>query len=133
MSGLTVLLVEDDLDTRQIYRMILEHYGYAVLEATDGAMGISMACDDRPDLILMDVSIPKIDGWQATRILKADERTKHIPILALTAHALAGDRDMAVAVGCSSFLPKPIEPRKVAEEVARFIGRPTPPDPPSSS
>ena len=116
-----ILLVEDHEDNRKIYRTILTHSGFQVLEATDGRTGISMARDARPDLILMDVSIPHIDGWEATRILKADPETAHIPIVALTAHALKEDRQHAMKVGCDGYLAKPVEPRKVVEEVRRFI------------
>jgi two-component system cell cycle response regulator DivK len=118
----TVLLVEDDRDNRSIYRTILEHFGYTVLEAADGEEGIRMAREERPGVILMDLSIPKIDGWEATRILKADERTRHTPILALSAHALVPDRTRATEVGCDGYLTKPVEPRQVVEEIERWIG-----------
>lgn len=117
-----VLLVEDNDDNRAIYRMILEHSGYDVLEAADGEEGIRLAREDVPDLILMDISIPKIDGWQATRTLKADAGTREIPIIALTAHAMGSDRETAREVGCSGYLAKPVEPRLVLEEVKRHIG-----------
>jgi two-component system, cell cycle response regulator DivK len=118
----TVLLVEDNEDNRTVYRTILEHYGYEVIEAQNGEAGIRMARENRPDLILMDISIPVIDGWEATRILKADESTAGIPIIALTAHALATDRAKAGEVGCDGYLAKPCEPRRVVAEVERFIG-----------
>lgn len=117
----TILLVEDNPDNRAIYLVALEHYGYSVLEAQDGEEAIRLAREEHPDLILMDVSIPKIDGWEATRILKADPATRAIPILALTAHALAADRAKAVEVGCDAYLAKPIEPRRVAEEIERHL------------
>jgi two-component system cell cycle response regulator DivK len=117
-----VLVVEDLEDNRVIARMILGHHGYEVIEACDGEEGIRRAREDRPDLILMDVSIPRIDGWEATRILKADPQTAGIPIIALTAHALPADRNMASEVGCDAYLTRPVEPRRVAEEVGRLIG-----------
>ena len=117
----TILLVEDNPDNRAIYLVALEHYGYSVLEAHDGEEAIRLALEEHPDLILMDVSIPKIDGWEATRILKADPATRGSPILALTAHALAPDRAKAVEVGCDGYLAKPIEPRRVAEEIGRHL------------
>jgi CheY-like chemotaxis protein len=118
----TILLVEDNLDNRTIYRTILEHRGYSVLEAEDGEMGIRMAREQSPALILMDISIPKVDGWEATRILKADPKTAGIPVIALTAHAMAQDRAKAAEVGCDGYLAKPVEPRRVVEEVQRFLG-----------
>ncbi|HET8654192.1 MAG TPA: response regulator [Longimicrobiaceae bacterium] len=118
----TVLLVEDNEDNRTVYRTILEHFGYQVMEARNGEDGIRMARENRPDLILMDISIPVIDGWEATKILKADESTAEIPIIALTAHALSTDRAKAEEVGCDGYLAKPCEPRRVVSEVEHFIG-----------
>lgn len=121
-SGKTVLLVEDNEDNRTVYRTILEHFGYAVIEARNGEDGVRMAREEHPDLILMDISIPVIDGWEATRMLKEDEGTSDIPIIALTAHALAADRAKATEVGCDGYLAKPCEPRRVVAEVEKFIG-----------
>lgn len=118
----TVLLVEDNEDNLVVYRTILDHVGYNVLEARDGEEGVSRARQEHPDLILMDISIPKIDGWEATRRLKADQATRDIPIIALTAHALEEDRERAIAAGCDGYLAKPVEPRRVVEEVQRFVG-----------
>jgi CheY-like chemotaxis protein len=118
----TVLLVEDNEDNRTVYRTILEHFGFEVVEARNGEDGIRMAREQHPNLILMDISIPVIDGWEATKILKADENTRHIPIIALTAHALATDRAKAEEVGCDGYLAKPCEPRRVVAEVERFLG-----------
>src|SRR5690554_2403128 len=95
-----VLMVEDNIDNRGIYRTILEHSGIAVIEAEDGETGVRMATEQLPDLILMDVSLPIIDGWQATRMLKEDPRTSRIPVIALTAHALTTDRQRAIEAGC---------------------------------
>jgi CheY-like chemotaxis protein len=120
----TVLLVEDNLDNRTIYRTILEFSGYAVIEALDGEAALASAREQRPDVILMDISIPLLNGWEATRILKADPATSGIPIIALTAHALSSDREMAEQIGFDSYLAKPIEPRRVVEEVARFLVSP---------
>ncbi len=121
-SAKTILLVEDNEDNRTVYRTILEHFGYEVIEARNGEDGIRMAREEHPDLILMDISIPIIDGWEATRILKSDEATSDIPIIALTAHALATDRAKAEEIGCDGYLAKPCEPRRVVAEVERFIG-----------
>ena len=108
----TVLLVEDNEDNRIVYATILRHHGYRVREATKIL----------PDAILMDISIPRIDGWQATEMLKADSTTAHIPIVALTAHALSADRQKAQRVGCDGYLAKPCEPRRVVAEIVRVIG-----------
>ena len=120
---LTVLLVEDNADNRTIYRTMLEFAGYGVTEAVDGGDAIRQAREGLPALILMDISIPEVDGWEATRILKSDERTRHIPIVALTAHALPADRLKAEEMGCDGYLAKPVEPRTVVEEVDRLLGR----------
>ncbi len=117
----TVLIVEDNLDNRMIYRTILEHYGYEVLEAADGEAGVRLARERLPDLVLMDISIPILDGHEATRMLKADPATAHIPVIALTAHAMAEDRLLAAEAGCDAYLAKPAEPKQVAAEVRRLI------------
>jgi len=122
-NGKTVLLVEDNEDNRIVYSTILQHFGYRVMEALNGEEGIAKARAERPDLILMDISIPVIDGWEATQVLKRDPDTKAIPIIALTAHALSSDREKAMEVGCDSYLAKPCEPKAVVSEVERFIGK----------
>ena len=118
----TILLVEDNEDNLVVYRTILEHLGYRVVEARDGEEGVARAREQMPDLILMDISIPKMDGWEATQRLKADDATKAIPIIALTAHALEEDRQKAIQAGCDGYLAKPVEPRRVVQEVERFVG-----------
>ena len=120
MSG-TILLVEDNSDNRIIYRRVLEHFGYTVIEALDGEEAIRLATERVPDLILMDISIPRIDGWEATKAIRADARTNGIPIVALTAHAMPADRARAGEVGFASYLTKPIEPRRVVEEIERLM------------
>ena len=121
--GQTLLLVEDNEDNRIIYSTVLRHLGYTVIEALDGTQAIALARSALPHLILMDISIPELDGWEATRILRLDPATKDIPIIALTAHALADDRLRAQAIGFTSYLAKPIEPRAVVAEVQRLIGK----------
>lgn len=123
--GQTVLLVEDNEDNRIIYSTVLRHLGYGVVEALDGLKAIELARSVKPDIILMDISIPEIDGWEATRILRQDPETKDIPIVALTAHALADDRERATALGFTAYLAKPVEPRAVVAEVRRWIGEGT--------
>ena len=120
-SGATVLIVEDNLDNRIIYRTILEHAGFLVIEAEDGATGVRLVREHRPDLVLMDISIPVIDGYEATRMLKADPSTAAIPIMALTAHAMAEDRLRAAEAGCDAYLAKPAEPNHVVAEVRRLL------------
>jgi len=125
--GKTVLIVEDNEDNRIVYSTILRHHGFRVCEALDGEEGIEKARRELPDIILMDISIPLIDGWQVTETLKRETATKGIPIIALTAHAMPGDRQRAMAVGCDGYLAKPCEPRAVLAEVNRLIDltRPT--------
>jgi two-component system cell cycle response regulator DivK len=120
--GLTVLLVEDNADNQEIYRLILTHHGFAVLQAWDGEVGVRMARHHAPDLILMDLTMPVIDGLEATRMLKADPATSGIPIIALTAHTEQEDQAAAAAAGCVSFLSKPAAPNAVAGEVRRVLG-----------
>ncbi|MEP6495980.1 MAG: response regulator [bacterium] len=122
-SNRTVLLVEDNEDNLVIYSTILRHAGYTVIEATDGQQGIDAAREHHPGLILMDVSIPIVDGWEATRRLKADPDTSGIPIIALTAHALPSDQQMSVEVGCNGYISKPAEPRVVLSAVESYLGK----------
>ena len=122
MGRRRVLLVEDNEDNRIIYRMILEHHGYEVIEAHDGQAGIDMARNSGPDLILMDISLPVMDGWEATRVLKAEAPTSSIPIVALTAHALRSDEAKAAELGFDAFIRKPAEPKLVLEIVQQFVG-----------
>lgn len=117
----TVLIVEDNEDNRIVYSTILRHHGFRVSEALDGEEGMAKARRELPDLILMDISIPVIDGWEVTRQLKGEEATRHIPVIALTAHAMPGDRERALDVGCDGYLAKPCEPRAVLAEVNRLI------------
>lgn len=119
--GQTILLVEDNEDNQEIYRIILTHHGYSVLQAWNGEDGVAMAREHGPALILMDLTMPLIDGIEATRMLKDDPATATIPVIALTAHASDEDRTAAEAAGCESFLCKPVEPRRVAEEVRRVL------------
>ncbi len=114
---LTVLLVDDDIHNQKIFETVLRHSGFAVRQAGNGEEALREARTHHPDLILMDLSIPVIDGWECTRQLKADETTRSIIILALTAHAMHGDEERALAAGCDGYLSKPISPRKLVEEV----------------
>jgi two-component system cell cycle response regulator DivK len=118
----TILLVEDNVDNQAIYCAILEHSGHRVLQAFDGEHGIQMAREYAPDLIFMDVTMPRLNGLDATRILKADPGTSHIPVVVLTAHGMAADRERALAAGCDAYLSKPVEPKRVLEEANRILG-----------
>lgn len=112
----TILIVEDNEMNRDMLSRRLERRGYAVLLALDGEMGIDVARANVPDLILMDMSLPVMDGWEATRRMKADDALKHIPVIALTAHAMANDREKALEAGCDDYDTKPIElPRLLAK------------------
>ena len=122
MPNKKVLLVEDNEDNRIVFATVLRHFGYDVLEAEDGESGLRMARSEQPDIVLMDISIPVVDGWEATRVLKDDVQTASIPVIAVTAHALAEDRARAREIGFDGFLAKPVQPRLVVEEVQRFIG-----------
>ncbi len=104
-----ILLVEDNEANRDALSRRLMRRGYDVVMATDGRLGLAMAVAERPDLILMDMNLPEIDGWEATRQLKADPQTQPIPVIGLTANALAGDRERAIAAGCSDYHTKPVE------------------------
>jgi two-component system cell cycle response regulator DivK len=104
-----ILIVEDNEMNRDVLSRRLARRGYDVLLATDGPHGLAMAAMHGPDLILMDLGLPEIDGWECTRRLKADETTKHIPVIALTAHAMVGDRQRALEAGCDEFDTKPID------------------------
>ena len=120
--GKTILLVEDNEDNRIIYSTVLRHVGYDVIEAEDGVQAVALAKSAKPDLILMDISIPHMDGWEATKILRQDPATSATPIIALTAHALPDDRERAAQVGFTAYLAKPVEPRAVVQEVKRWLG-----------
>jgi CheY-like chemotaxis protein len=122
----SVLLVEDNEDNRIIYATALRYAGYEVFEAITGTDGVHQARINRPGLILMDISVPELDGWEATAILKADPETKHIPVIAVTAHALPGDQERSLQAGCDGYLAKPIPPAALLAEVDRRFGRRTP-------
>ena len=120
----TILIVEDNEDNRLIYSQYLTHAGYRVLEAGNGAEGLDTARREHPDIILMDISMPVMDGLTATRHLKADPDLKAIPVVALTAHAMATDEQLAREAGCDAYVSKPVMPRDVRAEVERWIGSP---------
>jgi two-component system, cell cycle response regulator DivK len=124
-----LLLVEDFDDAREMYREYLTFSGFRVETASDGQEAIDKARALAPDLILMDLSLPGIDGWEATRLLKADPATRHLPIVALSAHAMAADGERALAAGCDGFIAKPCLPPDLVVQIAAFLKLQPEPDP----
>ena len=116
-----VLVVEDYQDAREMYAAYLQFSGYRVAEATNGIEAIEQANELMPDIILMDLALPKMDGWEATRRLKMAEKTRHIPIVALTGHALAGHAEGARQAGCDAFVTKPCLPDALVAEIKRML------------
>jgi CheY-like chemotaxis protein len=116
-----ILIVEDYDDAREMYRDYLEFSGFRVVTARDGREAMAQARAANPDLILMDLSLPGIDGWEATRILKADAATRHLTIVALSAHALAPDGDRAREAGCDGFIAKPCLPAELVVHIAAYL------------
>ncbi len=117
-----LLYIEDNEDN--LYMLVLRFDvfgGYEIISAPDGATGIALAISDRPDLILMDLNLPVLDGWEAARRLKADPATRDIPIIALTAHAMAGDREKALAAGCNEFDTKPVEFDRLVAKIEQVL------------
>jgi CheY-like chemotaxis protein len=121
MNGPLVLVVEDYQDAREMYAAYLQYAGFRVAEATNGLEAIEQSVTLRPDIILMDLALPKVDGWEATRRLKEDERTRDIPIVALTGHALAGHAEGARRAGCDAFVTKPCLPDALVAEIRRML------------
>ena len=123
-----ILIVEDNEMNRDMLSRRLARRGYTVVTAVDGEQGIAAAQAERPDLILMDMSLPVIDGWEATRRLKSDGATRAIPVIGLTAHAMTGDRDKAIAAGCDDYDTKPVELPRLLEKIEGLIGGAGQPD-----
>jgi len=117
-----VLIVEDDEDSRQIYREVLEDSGFEVDTAVTGPEGLRIARERHPHAILMDISIPEMDGWAVTSELHDDPRTADIPVIVVTAYAFGADRTRAEKLGCAGFLTKPCEPSRVLAEIERTLG-----------
>ncbi len=116
-----ILLVEDNEMNRDMLSRRLERRGYSIVMAMDGKEGVTLAESEVPDLILMDISLPVMDGYEATRQLKASPQTKHIPVIALTAHAMSGDHDKALEAGCDDYDTKPIELPRLLEKIEAFV------------
>jgi two-component system cell cycle response regulator DivK len=118
-----ILYVEDNEDNVYVLESRLTRAGFNVLVARDGARAVTMAAAEQPDLILMDLSLPVLDGWEATRQIKAASETRHIPVIALTAHAMAGDREKAMAAGCDDFDTKPVEMPRLLGKIQALVKR----------
>jgi CheY-like chemotaxis protein len=116
-----ILLVEDNEMNMDMLSRRLERKGYCVVPAQDGEEGYLLAHSESPDIILMDISLPVMDGWEVTRLLKADQATRHIPIIALTAHALVTDRAKAIEVGCDDYDTKPVEFGRLSEKIENLL------------
>ena len=116
-----ILMVEDTEDNRQILRDLLGMAGYEMIEARDGAEGVAQATEHKPDLILMDIQMPVMDGYEATRRIKADPALRHIPVIAVTSYALSGDEAKARAAGCDAYIAKPFSPRLLLAKVRELL------------
>lgn len=125
MSG-RILVIEDNMDNMTLIADVLVSLNYKVIQASDGEQGVQKATAEKPDLILMDLSLPRLDGWKATRQIKSNSDLCHIPIIALTAHAMIGDRERALEAGCDDYLSKPINLRELASKLETYLkGTPT--------
>lgn len=122
MPGSRILVVEDNQDNMTLIVDVLLSLEYEVFQATDGVTGVEMTHDLRPDLVLMDLSLPKKDGWTATREIKADGDLQKIPIIALTAHAMRGDKERALEAGCDDYITKPINLQELASKLDDYLG-----------
>ncbi|MFN8384263.1 MAG: response regulator [Anaerolineales bacterium] len=123
MSKGRILVVEDNMDTYELVRFILEKNGYDTFLAMNGRDGVNAATKQMPDLIIMDLAMPEMDGWTATRLIKSDARTGSIPLIALTAHALPGDRQRAMDSGCDEYITKPMDLLDLVESVDHWLSR----------
>lgn len=117
----TILVIEDDIDNQNLVRILLEQGGYQVVAASDGRTGLDAAFRHLPDLVLLDLTIPAIDGWQLAAELKANPQTREIPVVALSAHTLPGDRQRAQEAGCNGFIAKPLDVPNFLQTVAGFM------------
>ena len=122
MSSRRILVIEDNPDNMTLIVDVLLSLNYEVLQAADGEKGVELTRTERPDLILMDLSLPRLDGWTATRNIKADEATTAIPVVALTAHAMVGDRERALEAGCDDYISKPIDLQELVTKLTQYLG-----------
>jgi CheY-like chemotaxis protein len=119
-----VLLVEDNEMNRDMLSRRLTRRGFEVIFAVNGQEGVDLAVSERPDIILMDLSLPVLDGWEATRRVKADDATRSVPIIGLTSHAMSGDREKAIEAGCDDYDTKPVEIERLIGKIERLLGAP---------
>ena len=122
MTRHRVLVVEDNRDNMTLIVDVLQSLDYDVIQAEDGEEAVELAETERPDLILMDLSLPKMDGWEASRTIKSKTELNQIPIIALTAHAMVGDRERALEAGCDDYMTKPINMKGLANKLAKYLG-----------
>jgi CheY-like chemotaxis protein len=120
-GGATILVAEDHLDSRDALQTLLEAFGFEVLVAADGREAVDLACDYTPDLILMDIMMPELDGFEATRLLRSDGRTRHVPIIAVT--AMEGAHRLALAAGANDFVAKPVDTRRLLQKIEALVTR----------
>jgi len=118
-----ILVMEDDIDTQGMVRFLLEYRGYEVLVAKDGKHGLEIAHHDKPDLILLDLAMPEMDGWSVAHQLKGDPETKMIPVIAVTAYTMSSDRRLALNAGCDGFVSKPMNVPEFIAEIEKFLGK----------
>ena len=123
MSKRRILVVEDNMDTYELVHFILEKNGFETFLASNGRDGVNAALKQRPDLIIMDMSMPEMDGWTATSIIKKDEQIRAIPLIALTAHALPGDRQRAMDAGCDEYITKPMDLDELVEAIQYWVNK----------
>ncbi len=116
-----ILVVDDNQDSRELVVKILKNRGYQMIEAVDGEDALEKAMAEKPDLILMDISIPKLDGYEVTRMLKSQVKFKDTPIIALTAHAMKGDREKALEAGCEGYISKPIDIHELPDQIKSYL------------
>lgn len=121
--GKVTLIVEDDPKSLKLFRDLLQIEGYTTLEASDGKQAVEIAKAERPDLILMDIQMPVMDGLEATKILKADTETRDIPIIALTSYAMKGDKEKILQAGCHGYMTKPIDTREFLKKIIEYLSR----------
>ena len=117
-----ILIVEDNEQNLYLETFLLEKQNYEVLQARNGEQGLKMAVSDHPDLILLDIQLPVMDGYEVARRLKGDSKTKSIPVVAVTSYAMAGDREAVLATGCEGYIEKPIDPDRFVDQVKAFLG-----------
>ena len=120
---MTILYVEDNEDNIYVIKNRFARVGFTVLVAIDGEQGVAMAAAEQPDLILMDLGLPGLDGWEATKRIKSQPETRHIPVIALSAHAMTGDREKALAAGCDDFDTKPVEMPRLLSKVRALLSK----------